>query len=361
MADEESRKIIHIDMDAFFASVEQRDDVSLRGKPVAVGSAGGRGVVAAASYEARKFGVYSAMSSKIAVRKCPDLIFVPPRFKVYKTVSLVIKSIFRQYTDLIEPLSLDEAYLDVTTNKRGIPSATLIAQQIKKRIKQQTELTASAGVSINKFLAKVASDMDKPDGLFVIPPQKAEHFVTTMAVEKIFGVGKVTAKKMYQLGISTGADLKLCDKAFLLKNFGKAGNYFYNIARAIDNRPVVPNRPRKSIGAESTFGSDYDTRSKLVSELSKIGKEVTERVRKSDAKGRTLTLKIKYGDFKQITRNYTTSESHIEPKELIQIAYKLFDNTYNEGDSIRLLGITISNLEKTNDENNTPEQLTISF
>ena len=246
------RKIIHIDMDAFFASVEQRDNPELKGKPVAVGGSGKRGVVAAASYEARAFGVYSAMSSKIALVKCPNLIFVRPRFDAYKAVSLVIRSIFRDYTDLIEPLSLDEAYLDVTTNKKGIPSATLIAQEIKNRIKIQTGLTASAGISINKFLAKIASDENKPDGLFVIPPGKVEAFVEALPVEKFFGVGKVTAGKMKQMGIHTGLDLKKRSKEDLIKDFGKAGSYFFNVAHGIDNREVEPYRERKSLGAEHT-------------------------------------------------------------------------------------------------------------
>ncbi|MCK5700612.1 MAG: DNA polymerase IV, partial [Cyclobacteriaceae bacterium] len=250
------RKIIHIDMDAFFASIEQRDNPDLLGKPVAVGGAGKRGVVAAASYEARKFGVFSAMPASIALRKCPELIFTKPRFDVYKEVSNQIRQIFLEYTDLVEPLSLDEAYLDVTENKKGLGSATIIAREIKSKINSTTHLIASAGVSINKFLAKVASDQDKPDGLYVIKPNQAESFVDGLAIEKFFGIGKVTAKKMHELGINTGADLKQISIEELVRRFGKVGRYYFDIARAIDKRLVNPNRIRKSLGAERTFEDD---------------------------------------------------------------------------------------------------------
>ena len=263
-------------MDAFFASVEQRDNPELRGKPVAVGGSGSRGVIAAASYEARKFGVYSAMSSKIALRKCPDLIFVKHRFDAYKATSLIIRTIFRDYTDLVEPLSLDEAYLDVTHNKKGITIATDIAKEIKDRIKEQTDLTASAGVSINKFLAKVASDMDKPDGLFVIKPHQAQEFIDNLPIEKFFGVGKVTERKMKSLGIFEGKHLKQFSKDELAKNFGKSGDYFYNVSRGMDTRPVVSDRERKSLGAESTFSEDFRDKEILLNKLNDIAQKVAK-------------------------------------------------------------------------------------
>ena len=257
------RKIIHIDMDAFYASVEQRDFPELRGKPVAVGWSSDRGVVTTASYEARKFGVKSAMASKIALRMCPALIFVPPRFEVYHQVSLEIRNIFFEYTDLVEPLSLDEAFLDVTSNKKNIPSATLIAKEIKTRIKEKTGLTASAGISLNKFLAKIASDMIKPDGIFLISPEKAVEFVEKLPIEKFFGIGKVTAEKMHQMGIKNGFDLKQFTESELIKRFGKVGKYYYLNARAEDPREVNPNRIMKSLGAENTFPKDLNDRESI--------------------------------------------------------------------------------------------------
>lgn len=342
------RKIIHIDMDAFFASVEQRDNPELQGKPIAVGGLGNRGVVAAASYEARKFGVFSAMSSKLALRKCPDLIFVKHRFDAYRATSLVIRSIFRDYTNLVEPLSLDEAYLDVTHNKKGIAIATDIAKEIKARIKQQTDLTASAGVSINKFLAKVASDMDKPDGLFVIKPHQVQEFIDHLPIEKIFGVGKVTATKMKALGIFEGRHLKKFKEDELTKAFGKAGHYFYNVARGIDNRLVVADRERKSLGAESTFNEDYGDKTILLEKLNKIAQKVAHHVSKSKIKPLTITIKIKFSDFTQITRSKTTSEPNIDFQTINRISQELLIGVLEPNHEIRLLGITVSNFEKEN-------------
>ena len=270
------RKIIHIDMDAFFASVEQRDNPEYRGKPISVGGLGPRGVVAAASYEARKYGVFSAMSSKIARKKCPFLIFVHPRFEAYKKVSDQIGQIFLEYTDLVEPLSLDEAYLDVTHHKKGKPSATLIAKEIKDRIYIETNLTASAGISINKFLAKTASDYRKPNGIFLIKPEDAEAFIEKLPIEKFYGVGKVTAKKMNQLGIFNGLDLKKFSEYDLIRYFGKAGTYYYHIARAVDNRKVEPYRVQKSVGAENTFETDLSEKEDLLYE-SNVKKSISIR------------------------------------------------------------------------------------
>lgn len=339
------RKIIHIDMDAFFASVEQRDNPELRGKPVAVGGDGTRGVIAAASYEARKFGVFSAMSSKIAKRKCPDLIFVKHRFDAYKATSLVIRSIFKEYTDLVEPLSFDEAFLDVTHNKKGIAIATDIAIEIKARIKEQTDLTASAGVSINKFLAKIASDMDKPNGLYVVKPHQVEQFVANLAIEKFFGVGKVTASKMKSKGIFTGADLKTFSEKDLVKSFGKAGHYFYNVARGIDNRPVMTHRGRKSLGAESTFSEDYNDPEILVEKLDKVAKSVVKRLVKSGGNPKTITVKIKFADFTQITRSKTMHGIAIEPEQIGALAKVLLLAVLEPHHKIRLLGISLSNFE----------------
>lgn len=352
------RKIIHIDMDAFFASVEQRDNPELRGKPVAVGGGGLRGVVAAASYEARTYGVFSAMSSKIAKAKCPELIFVPPRFSVYKTVSLVIRSIFREYTDLIEPLSLDEAYLDVTTNKKNLSSATAIALEIKERIKFQTDLTASAGISINKFLAKVASDVNKPDGLFVIPPAKVDAFIESLPVEKFFGVGKVTAAKMKRNGIHTGAELRDRTKQELVSLFGKAGSYFYDVSQGKDNREVIPHRERKSLGAEHTFETDLHSIEEANDRLDVLAQEVTRRLKKTNKTGKTLTLKIKFADFSQITRSRTLTQPIVGLDHIKSVSFDLLNETFKESMQIRLLGITISNF---NSEEQSEEQLTLEF
>lgn len=344
-------------MDAFFASIEQRDNLSLRGKPVAVGGSRQRGVVAAASYEARKFGVHSAMPSVTAKKKCPSLVFVSPRFTVYKEVSQQIREIFFEYTDLVEPLSLDEAFLDVTENKKNMELATEIAREIKERIKYTTDLTASAGVSVNKFLAKIASDYDKPDGLYVIKPHEAEAFVEKLAIEKFFGIGKVTAEKMHALGIHSGKDLKTHPIQELVGLFGKAGSFYFNIARAIDDRPVDPNRIRKSIGNENTFNSDLSSMPEILFELKNIENELIRRIEKSGAHGKTLTLKIKFEDFEQITRsksipeNFTPSLIHTTSLELI--------SQIELSKGIRLLGLTLSNLE--NSEELDAYQLEIDF
>jgi len=330
-------------MDAFYASVEQHDQPNLKGKPVVVGGKGDRGVIAAASYEARRFGVRSAMSSKVAIRKCPDLIFLKPRFDRYKEISNQIRNIFYEYTDLVEPLSLDEAYLDVTYAKKGKPSATLIAKQIKKQILAETGLTASAGVSYNKFLAKVASDVNKPNGIFVVTPDLAQDFIDNLEVKKFYGVGKVTAEKLNKLGIWFGRDLKKIDRLELVRMFGKAGNYYYEICRGEDHRVVEPSRERKSIGAEDTFATDLYRLSELEEELLKIADKVWERADRSQVKAKTLTLKFKYADFEQHTRSktlepYYHSKSVFvdECKELLKV-----EGGFTKG--IRLLGLTLSN------------------
>ena len=336
------RKIIHIDMDAFYASIEQRDHPEYRGKPLAVGYSGERGVVAAASYEARKFGVRSAMSSKVALSRCPQLIFVPGRHNVYRDVSNQIMEIFLEYTDIVEPLSLDEAYLDVTVNKKNMPSATIIARELKERIKDATGLTASAGVSINKFLAKIASDYKKPDGLFVITTKEAEAFVEGLKIEQFWGVGKVTAERMHRLGISTGADLKKFSEQELVNLFGKAGHLFYQNARAIDNREVQSDRIRKSIGAETTFQEDIQELEELKVRLKEVADEVWQRVSKRDFYGRTITLKIKYADFEQITRSKTMPWFVNDFNVFWQTAQNLLE-IVDRTKKIRLIGLTVSN------------------
>jgi len=339
------RKIIHIDMDAFFASVEQLDNPELRGKPVAVGGSGERSVVAAASYEARKFGVRSAMPSVIAKRLCPDLIFVNHNFARYTEVSASIHEIFREYTDLIEPLSIDEAFLDVTEDKKGIGSATLIAKRIRNEIKSRTGLTASAGVSVNKFLAKIASDINKPDGLFLIKPEEAEKFIEELSVEKFYGIGKITAQKMHKLGIHTGADLKKWDLAALVRNFGKAGVFFYDIVRGIDERPVEPDQERKSVGTELTYEKDLITRFEVIAELYKLEKELMERLEHFETTGRTITLKVKFSDFRQITRSKTLQNFIRDFDTLHKEVSGIRKSLKLEGSRIRLLGLSISNLE----------------
>ncbi len=339
------RKIIHVDMDAFYASVEQLDQPDLKGKPVAVGGSSDRGVVAAASYEARRFGVRSAMASKVARRKCPDLIFVKPRFTRYKEISNQIRNIFFEYTDLVEPLSLDEAYLDVTFAKKGLPSATLIAKEIRQRIFEETGLTASAGVSYNKFLAKVASDVNKPNGIFVVTPKQAKAFIEELEVKKFFGIGKVTASKLNKMGVWCGRDLLKVERLELVKAFGKAGNYYYSICRGIDERPVQPSRERKSIGAENTFGKDIYEPEDLEKELFRIAEKVWERTSRSDVKAKTLTLKYKYADFEQHTRSKTL-EIFFQTKETFWAESKKLlhsDEGFSKG--IRLLGLTLSNFQ----------------
>ena len=338
------RKIIHVDMDAFYASVEQRDNPTLKGKPVAVGGSRARGVVAAASYEARKFGVRSAMPSVTARRKCPDLIFVEPRFDVYKKVSLQIRAIFAEHTAIIEPLSLDEAYLDVTENLQGIASATEIAEQIKAKIRAETQLTASAGVSYNKFLAKLASDHRKPDGLFVITPEMGPSFIEALAVERFHGVGPATAAKMKKLGIFTARDLRAKDEAFLLQYFGKAGRHFYWICRGIDHRPVLPNRIRKSIGAENTFSRDLTSLDDMRAELDPLVDKVWHYCESIGVLGRTVTLKVKFANFQIITR----SRSYIAPisdrSTLASISEELLAAQFPMRKGVRLLGVSLSSL-----------------
>lgn len=340
------RKIIHIDMDAFYASVEQRDHPELQGKPLAVGGAGARGVVASASYEARKFGVRSAMPSSTARRLCPDLLFVKARFEVYGQVSRQIRAIFLDYTDLVEPLSLDEAYLDVTENKKGLKSATLLAQEIRRRIQEETQLTASAGVSFNKFLAKIASDVNKPNGIKVITPPEAQAFLDALPIEKFHGVGRVTAEKMKRLGILTGADLKKFSEIELVQRFGKVGAHYYRIVRAEDTRAVNPHRIRKSIGAERTFSEDLTDIAEMKDKLAYLAGIVFEYMKKSDNFGRTVTLKIKSAEFKLSTRSRTFSTEITDLEKLTNIVYELLDENREEVVRVRLLGVSTSNLQK---------------
>jgi DNA polymerase-4 len=340
------RKIIHIDMDAFYASVEQRDFPEYRGKPVVVGGSpeGRGGVVATASYEARKFGIRSAMPSKQALQLCPQAIFVYPRFAAYKEVSEKLREIFRRYTDIIEPLSLDEAYLDVTEDKLSVGSAIEIAKQIKQAIKDELNLTASAGVSINKFVAKVASDLKKPDGLAFIGPTAIEEFMEKLPVEKFFGVGKVTADKMKKMHLHTGADLKKLTEEDLVRYFGKPGRFYYKIVRGIDNREVQPDRETKSVGAEDTFPYDLTGLEEMNAELEKLSAKVSERLKRYELKGKTITVKIKYHDFKQITRSYTFPDKLIDDAETIFNSVKIILATSEvEGKKVRLLGVSLSN------------------
>src|ERR1700726_3535605 len=353
------RKIIHIDMDAFYASVEQRDNPELRRQPVAVGGSQARGVVAAASYEARNFGVHSAMPSIIAKRKCPDLIFVKPRFDVYKTISLQIRNIFAEYPPIIEPLSLDEAYLDVTDNLKGMASATQIAETIRTKIRTETGLTASAGVSYNKFLAKLASDHRKPDGLFVITPKMGPAFVERLPVEKFHGVGPATAAKMNRLGIKTGFNLREQTLAFLQQHFGKPGPYYYWIARGVDERPVRADRIRKSLGAENTFSADIFTFEAACEVLQPIIEKVWRTCEAAEIRGRTVTLKVKYADFQQITRSRTGQALFSTRAEIEQLSYALLAPLFPVPKGIRLLGITLSSLAEKQLESD--PQLNLSF
>jgi DNA polymerase IV len=338
------RKIIHIDMDAFYASVEQRDNPELRGKPVAVGGARERGVVAAASYEARKFGVHSAMASVTARRKCPELIFVRPRFDVYRAISHQIRAIFAEYTPLIEPLSLDEAYLDVTENRRDIASATEIAEEIRAQIRKETGLTASAGVSYNKFLAKLASGQRKPDGLFVITPKRGADFVETLPVGKFHGIGPATSARMERLCIRKGGDLRAQTLAFLQEHFGKAGAYYYGIARGIDERPVCADRVRKSVGAENTFFADLFTVDEARAALMPIIEKVWRYCEDTAIRGRTVTLKAKYADFRQITRSRTGQTPFASRADVEEAVDELLEPLFPVRQGIRLLGVTLSSL-----------------
>jgi DNA polymerase-4 len=338
------RKIIHVDMDAFYASVEQRDDPSLRGRPLAVGGGGPRGVVAAASYEARRFGVRSAMPGGQARRLCPELLFVPPRFEAYRAVSQQIRSIFERFTDFIQPLSLDEAYLDVTRNKLGIASATYVAQEIRRLIREETGLTASAGVSCNKLIAKLASDQNKPDGLCVVPPEQAEAFMAAMPVARIHGVGPVTARRMAALGIRTGADLKLWPIAALQRHFGKSAAYFHGAARGFDDRPVREREVRKSISVEDTFATDIGAEDALLAELEKVATRLWSRVTAASALGRTVTLKIKLGDFRILTRARTLPAPPCDAGDLFAIGAALLRAQLPLPIGARLLGLGLSNL-----------------
>ncbi len=339
----QQRKIIHIDMDAFFASVEQLDNPMLRGRPIAVGGSEARGVVCAASYEARKFGVRSAISGVLAKKNCPDLIFVKPRFDRYKEVSLKIRKIFNDYTDLVEPLSLDEAYLDVTINKKGNPSATLLAQEIRLRILNELGLTASAGISVNKFVAKIASDYNKPNGQKTITPTEVLPFLEQLAIHKFYGVGKVTTEKMYQLGIFTGADLKLKTKDFLEKNFGKSGAFYFDVVRGIHNSEVKSDRIAKSVAAEHTFDVNLSSEIFMLEKLQSIAAELDKRLKKQKIAGKTITLKIKYSDFSQQTRSKTLQYFIADKSLLLENAKELLLQDRLK-DSVRLLGISISNL-----------------
>lgn len=338
-----NRKIIHIDMDAFFASVEQMDNPALRGKPIAVGGSENRGVVAAASYEARKFGVRSAISGVLAKKNCPDLIFVRPRFDRYKEISNKIQNIFHDYTDLVEPLSLDEAYLDVTINKKGNPSATLLAQEIRLRILNEVGLTASAGISVNKFVAKIASDYNKPNGQKTVNPDEVLAFLEVLPIRKFYGVGKVTTEKMYQLGIFTGLELKSKSLEFLEKHFGKSGNFYYNVVRGIHNSEVKSDRITKSVAAEHTFDVNLSSEIFMIEQLENIANSLEKRLKKHRIAGKTVTLKIKYSDFSQQTRSKTLPY-FISDKGLILETVKELLYQERMKDSVRLLGISLSNL-----------------
>lgn len=352
------RKIIHIDMDSFFASVEQRDFPEYRGKPLVVGHKGPRSVVAAASYEARKYGIHSAMPMSFALQKCPHLIVAPHRFDAYRDVSRNIQNIFYEYTDLVEPLSLDEAYLDVTKTKKGPASASLIAMEIKRKIKKRENLVASAGVSYNKFLAKIASDMDKPDGFFLIKPEEANAFLEKLDIGLFYGVGKRTEQKFHKMNIFKGRDLKRLSKQELLSYFGKAGSYFYDVVRGIDDRPVVPFRERKSIGAERTYETDLYDIETIKEKLGKVTEIMWTRCMKKEMIGKTLTLKLRFADFTTITRSNTQNQEFT--KELFwNTLLNLLPQKEIETRGVRLLGATMSNFNSETE--NTPIQLEINF
>ncbi|MEH6406936.1 MAG: DNA polymerase IV [Leeuwenhoekiella sp.] len=353
-----ARKIIHIDMDAFYASVEQLDNPQLMGQPIAVGGGSQRGVVSAASYEARKFGVRSAMAGALARKLCPQLIFVKTRFDRYREISSQIREIFLEYTDLVEPLSLDEAYLDVTENKKGNPSATLIAKEIRNRIKEKTGLNASAGISINKFIAKVASDINKPNGQKTVNPEEVISFLEDLEIRKFYGVGKVTAEKMYQLGVFTGKDLKDKELDFLKKNFGKSGSHYYNVVRGIHNSPVKPDRIRKSLGAERTFNENISSEIFMIERLENIAEEIEKRLIKSPVAGKTITLKIKYSDFTLKTRSKTLNYFVRDKSIILETAKELLFQEKMQN-SVRLLGITLANLN-TEEQDEIPEKKEIA-
>lgn len=359
-ADFIQRKIVHIDMDAFYASVEQLDFPELKGKPIAVGGSKERGVVAAASYEARQFGVKSAMPSIIAARKCPKLIFVKPRFERYQEISKQIRAIFHDYTDLVEPLSLDEAFLDVTENKKGMLSASLIAQEIRERIQSEIGLTASAGISINKFTAKIASDFNKPNGQKTVPPNQVKDFLAALPIEKFFGVGKVTAEKMKSQGIFNGEDLRLKTLEFLNQNYGKQGAHFYNIVRGIQFSQVKPDRLRKSIAAERTFGTDIISERYMLQQLERIADELERRLLKNQSKGKTITLKLKYTDFTIQTRSKTVLDWVQKKVDFFPIVEELLLQQPIEK-SVRLLGISFSKLDNNEDLEQRSISVQLSF
>jgi DNA polymerase-4 len=344
------RKIIHVDMDAFYASVEQRDDPHLRGKPVAVGGSRERGVVAAASYEARKFGVRSAMPSVTAKRQCPDLIFVKPRFEVYKAVSQQIREIFAEHTPIVEPLSLDEAYLDVTENLQNIPLARDVALAIRARIKEVTGLDASAGISYNKFLAKLASDHRKPNGQYVITPEMGPVFVEALAVGKFHGIGPATSAKMNSLGLHTGFDMRNQTLEFMQANFGKAGAYYYWISRGVDDREVRANRIRKSVGAENTFSSDLAELNAMVAELQPLIDKVWRHCSEKGSRGRTVTLKVKFDDFEIITRSRSVPVAVSSRDDLERLSIALLQNEMPLAKPVRLLGVSLSSLQGADQE-----------
>ena len=354
------RKIIHIDMDAFFASVEQHDNPWLKGKAIAVGGSEARGVVAAASYEARRYGVRSAMSSVVAKQLCPQLIFVKPRFDRYREISMQIRAIFYEYTDLVEPLSLDEAYLDVTINKMDIPSATLIAQQIRSKIFEQTGLTASAGISVNKFIAKIASDYNKPNGQKTVPPEEVLDFLANLDIKKFYGIGKVTAQKMYQKGIFTGADLRAKSLEELQEYFGNNGEYFYQIARGVHLSPVRPFRLVKSIGVEHTFNTNISSEVFMQEPLQKLCEEAAQRIIKKQLLAKTITLKLKYSDFKQQTRSRTLPDFVGDSEAIYQVIRELL---YQEKlrESVRLLGVSLSHFNYPSEEEESPQWVQLQF
>lgn len=353
------RKIIHIDMDSFFASVEQRDFPEYQGKPLVVGHKGPRSVVAAASYEARKYGVYSAMPMAVALRRCPDLIVTPHRFDVYKQVSSSIREIFHQYTDLVEPLSLDEAYLDVTHPKKGHPSASLIAMEIKKEIRLKEDLIASAGVSYNKFLAKIASDIDKPDGFYLIKPEESEEFLEELDIKKFFGVGKRTEEKMHSLNIFKGRDLKAISREQLIIHFGKAGKYFYDVVRGIDERPVVSYRESKSIGAERTYETDLFEMNEVKEKLKEVMDIMWKRCEVKKKAGKTLTVKLRFSDFKTITRSKSQTQAFTYEEMAATVADLIPVERIRE-QGVRLLGTTMSNFQ-TDKKENSSQQFEIEF
>jgi DNA polymerase-4 len=341
----EQRKIIHIDMDAFYAAVEQRDHPELSGRPVIVGGdPSSRGVVATCSYEARRFGVHSAMPSARAYRLCPQAVFVRPRFEAYRAVSAQIRTLFLEYTDLVEPLSLDEAFLDVTNNKKQMQFATRIAREILQEIQKRTRLTASAGVSYNKFLAKIASDVHKPAGLTVVTPDQAETFIAELPVRRFHGVGRVTEQRLLARGIETGAELRCCSLEELERLFGKSGKYFYGIARGIDNRPVTPNRVRKSIGKEDTLAEDCADKGQIMTIFGSLAERVSALVKARQTSGLTLTLKVKYSDFQTVTRSHTQVEQIEDADIMLALAEQLLNKTEAGGRPVRLLGLTVSNL-----------------